>query len=134
MVSRADRVVDLESVLASEADFIDDPTDQGWLTATAAGERIYVRMGDFPDEDLPEDVATAYRAQARATALRAQRSGRLRGDDAATILTTLADLPDDVAAAYRAQARATALRAERSGRLRADAAESILTTLDEETR
>ena len=27
MVSRADRVVDLESVLAAEADFIDDPTD-----------------------------------------------------------------------------------------------------------
>ncbi len=52
MVSRADRIVDLESVLAAEADFVDDPTDQGWLTATAAGERVYVRMGDFPDEDL----------------------------------------------------------------------------------
>jgi predicted short-subunit dehydrogenase-like oxidoreductase (DUF2520 family) len=39
--------------------------------------------------DLPDDVAAAYRAQARATALRAERSGRLRADAAESILTTL---------------------------------------------
>ena len=39
--------------------------------------------------DLPQDIRPAYRAQARATALRAARSGRLRADAAETILTTL---------------------------------------------
>lgn len=38
---------------------------------------------------LSEDIAPAYRAQARATALRASRTGRLRKDAAQTILTTL---------------------------------------------
>ena len=39
--------------------------------------------------DLPQDIRPAYLAQARATALRAARSGRLRRDAAETILTTL---------------------------------------------
>ena len=52
MVRRSDRVDDLEQVLAADAVFADDPDDQGWLTARAADQQIYVRMGDFPDEDL----------------------------------------------------------------------------------
>lgn len=39
--------------------------------------------------DLPQDIRPAYRAQARATALRATRAGRLRADVAETIMTTL---------------------------------------------
>lgn len=39
--------------------------------------------------DLPADVRPAYLAQARATALRAARSGRLRADAAENILSTL---------------------------------------------
>lgn len=39
--------------------------------------------------DLPQDIRPAYRGLARATALRATRAGRLRGDVAETILTTL---------------------------------------------
>lgn len=39
--------------------------------------------------DLSEDIRPAYLAQARATALRAARTGRLRTDAAETILTTL---------------------------------------------
>ena len=39
--------------------------------------------------DLPQDIRSAYLAQARATALRAARTGRLRRDAAETILTTL---------------------------------------------
>ncbi len=52
MVSRADRVDDLEAALASTADFVDDPADQGWVTAQAGEQQLFVRVGDFPDEDL----------------------------------------------------------------------------------
>ncbi|MEE4021744.1 hypothetical protein V1Y59_01530 [Gordonia sp. PKS22-38] len=52
MVRRDARVDDLEGVLAATASFADDPDDQGWLTAHADGQQIFVRMGDFPDEDL----------------------------------------------------------------------------------
>ena len=39
--------------------------------------------------DLPEDIRPAYLAQARATARRAVRSGRLRGEAAEQILHAL---------------------------------------------
>ncbi len=51
MVRRADRVDDLEAALAAIVVFGDDPDDQGWMTARAGTQTLFVRMGDFPDED-----------------------------------------------------------------------------------
>ncbi|GAA3696411.1 hypothetical protein [Gordonia hankookensis] len=52
MVKRSDRVDDLEAALAATAVFVDDPDDQGWMTAHVGRQDLFVRIGDFPDEDL----------------------------------------------------------------------------------
>lgn len=52
MVHRLDRVDDLEAALSAAAEFTHDPADEGWMTADAGGQQLYVRLGDFPDEDL----------------------------------------------------------------------------------
>lgn len=52
MVQRAARLADLEAALAAELVFADDPDDEGWMTAHTDDQQLFVRMGDFPDEDL----------------------------------------------------------------------------------
>ena len=86
-IDPADRV--LRPLLQASLDNALSSGDAALTGPVARGDAGTVAAHLAELADLPEDVATAYRAQARATALRAQRSGRLRGDDAATILTTL---------------------------------------------
>ncbi|MBT0566066.1 hypothetical protein [Williamsia sp. CHRR-6] len=52
MVRRSDGVDDLESVLGTPVTFVEDPQDWGWLVGSVGRERIYLRMGNFPDEEL----------------------------------------------------------------------------------
>ena len=86
-IDPADRV--LRPLLQASLDNALSSGDAALTGPVARGDAGTVAAHLTELADLPDDVAAAYRAQARATALRAQRSGRLRGDDAATILTTL---------------------------------------------
>ncbi len=52
MVMRSDAVHDLEAVLASEIEFVDSQTDDGWLIGAVSNNTVNVRMGNFPDEDM----------------------------------------------------------------------------------
>ncbi|ATD70967.1 MULTISPECIES: hypothetical protein [Gordonia] len=51
MVTRAATVPDLEAALGAKVDFCCDPDDDGWYRGTADGTVIFVRMGNFPDEE-----------------------------------------------------------------------------------
>lgn len=52
MVRRDDGIDDLEAALAARIDFVDDQRDRGWLVGDFSDAKIYVRMGNFPDEEL----------------------------------------------------------------------------------
>ncbi|MBM7280152.1 hypothetical protein JTZ10_20620 [Gordonia rubripertincta] len=51
MVSRASEVSDLEHVMSTRIDFVADPEDRTWYVGTTSESPIYIRMGDFPDEE-----------------------------------------------------------------------------------
>lgn len=51
MVTRASGVPDLDEALATRIDFDADPFDSSWYVGTTDGNSIYVRMGNFPDEE-----------------------------------------------------------------------------------
>ncbi len=51
MVSRASSVIDLEQVLSTRIDFVADPEDRSWYVGDTVGFTIYIRMGNFPDEE-----------------------------------------------------------------------------------
>ena len=51
LVSRASSVVDLEQALSTRIDFVADPQDRSWYVGDAVGFTIYIRMGNFPDEE-----------------------------------------------------------------------------------
>lgn len=51
MVRRGATVPDLEAALGTKVNFVCDPDDHGWYRGTAAGTELFVRMGNFPDEE-----------------------------------------------------------------------------------
>ncbi|GAC66757.1 hypothetical protein [Gordonia soli] len=51
MVTRAAVVADLEEVLRTPIDFVADPDDESWYRGELFGEAVFIRMGDFPDEE-----------------------------------------------------------------------------------
>ncbi|MGE9781821.1 Rossmann-like and DUF2520 domain-containing protein [Janibacter sp. G368] len=86
-IDPADRV--LRPLLQASLDNALSSGDAALTGPVARGDAGTVAAHLTELADLPDDVAAAYRAQARATALRAERSGRLRADAAESILTTL---------------------------------------------
>lgn len=51
MVTRASSVADLDKAHATRVEFVADPQDESWYVGTVDGSPIYVRMGNFPDEE-----------------------------------------------------------------------------------
>ena len=86
-IDPADRV--LRPLLQASLDNALSSGDGALTGPVARGDAgtVSAHLGELAD--LPQDIRSAYRAQARATALRAARTGRLRADAAETILTTL---------------------------------------------
>lgn len=86
-IDPADRV--LRPLLQASLDNALSSGDGALTGPVARGDAgtVSAHLGELTD--LPQDIRPAYLAQARATALRAARSGRLRADAAETILTTL---------------------------------------------
>ncbi len=52
MVKRQNKIDDLDAVLATEIEFVDDDRDRGWMVGTAGTLTAHLRMGNFPDEEL----------------------------------------------------------------------------------
>lgn len=52
MVSRHDKVTDLEAALAATVLFAPDPSDSGWYSVVWDDGTLYVRLGNFPEEEL----------------------------------------------------------------------------------
>ena len=86
-IEPADRV--LRPLLQASLDNALSSGDAALTGPVARGDAGTVAAHLHELADLPQDIGSAYRAQARATALRATRAGRLRHDAAETILTTL---------------------------------------------
>lgn len=86
-IEPADRV--LRPLLQASLDNALSSGDAALTGPVARGDAGTVSAHLTELDPLAEDIAPAYRAQARATALRAARAGRLREDAARTILTAL---------------------------------------------